>query len=473
MMGSTNSALSASVGVETDSTVQAFAQWLTEMKARSSRTLQQMLSEMSIIRDGITSNNMELTDFKRNSTGISQQMQTQLTDLREKLTNAFGEITQLVKQKTQSDQEMMQDINSLQGNLSMKSAELESLKRSYSQAHQQLQSSLIQITNHLSVTKSEVVTATASCERVQGETGQRLGDIDSNLRGLEDMLSVGNAENRNQMLQLQEEIARIHESLASVSSNFLDHKRAINSVHNKLQSQVWEIDEARKRQEKQAEEMQARVVKVKPEATYAATRPASYEPEPVTASATVVTPYNVSGGLAATGPAQSSSSITAAPEIAGTTYRMPGMQQAGLQTQRLQPAGAQQVELITFRGKSVPHYMEHHLRALPVVKLREHAMMLYHTMGHEVIGSPVPVHDHELIEWVTRLHRVHLEPLRVTQVKAAPTRSTGVLGETTAVLPTQPQVVGTQQMTAVIPGVQSRTSVVMARPTAAPTMIIR
>merc|ERR1719265_1471685 len=61
------------------------------------------------------------------------------------------------------------------------------------------------------------------------------------------MLAVGNAENRNQMLHLQEDIARIHESLTSLSAEFLDHKRAANSVHNRLQSQVWSLEEGRKR----------------------------------------------------------------------------------------------------------------------------------------------------------------------------------------------------------------------------------
>merc|ERR1719253_2440989 len=99
----------------------------------------------------------------------------------------------------------------------------------------------------MSVTKNEVVTATTTCDWVQQDTSRRMGDIDSNLRGLEDTLSVGNAENRNQMLQLQEEIARIHEPLSSVGADFLDHKRATNSVHNKLQSQVWSLEEGRKR----------------------------------------------------------------------------------------------------------------------------------------------------------------------------------------------------------------------------------
>merc|ERR1719487_2753690 len=77
---------------ETDMTVQAFAQWLTDMKARSARNVNEMLSEMSIIRDSITQNNVDLQDFARNSSGVSQQMQSQLTDLKEKLISAFGEI---------------------------------------------------------------------------------------------------------------------------------------------------------------------------------------------------------------------------------------------------------------------------------------------------------------------------------------------------------------------------------------------
>merc|ERR1712079_895905 len=50
------------------------------------------------------------------------------------------------------------------------------------------------------------------------------------------------------MLQLQEEIGRIHDSLASVNAEFLDHKRTTTSLHNKLQSQLWALDEGRSRQ---------------------------------------------------------------------------------------------------------------------------------------------------------------------------------------------------------------------------------
>merc|ERR1719230_1594634 len=144
---------------------------------------------------------------------------------------------------------MMQDINSLQQNLAVKTQDLEALKRSYAQAHQSLQSSLIQIQNNLQVTNSEVNQARASCDRVQNDMSTRFQDIDSNVRNLEDDLNVGNAEYRNQMLQLQEDIARIHDAIADVTAEFNDHKRATNAVHNKFQSAVWSLEEGRKRQQ--------------------------------------------------------------------------------------------------------------------------------------------------------------------------------------------------------------------------------
>merc|ERR1719201_613086 len=103
---------------EVDATMQAFSQWLSEMKARNNSSLAQMLAEMGIIRDGITKECTDLTEYKRHSISVQQQMQSQLTDLREKLTSAFQEITSLVKQKTSTDQELMSEIQALQQQLS-------------------------------------------------------------------------------------------------------------------------------------------------------------------------------------------------------------------------------------------------------------------------------------------------------------------------------------------------------------------
>eukprot|EP00397_Hematodinium_sp_SG-2012_P042765 GEMP01047372.1.p1 GENE.GEMP01047372.1~~GEMP01047372.1.p1 ORF type:complete len:346 (+),score=76.78 GEMP01047372.1:173-1210(+) len=233
--------------MEPDSTVQAFANYLTEMRARNGNTVQQLLSEMSIIRDGITSNNSDLTEFKRHSSQIAQQMQAQLTDLREKLTAAFGEITALVKQKTVSDQDMMKDINSLEQNLSYKTAEVEALKRSYAATHQQLQNNLIQIQNHLSVTGSELENAKGHVDMVQTDWVQKFHDMEQALKRIESQLVTGSQENKGQVIQVDEEIQRIHESLSTVNNDFTEYKRQTNFSNTRLQQQLEQIDEAQQR----------------------------------------------------------------------------------------------------------------------------------------------------------------------------------------------------------------------------------
>jgi len=235
------------IDAEVDVTMQAFSNWLTEVKARSNNSLQQMLAEMGIIRDGITSNNTDLTEFKRHSTSIQQQMQSQLTDLREKLTSAFGEITSLVKQKTTTDQELMSEINSLQQQLSLKTAELDALKKSYSQTHQQLQNHLLQIQTQVQGTYSDIQAVKRHAQGIYEGATIKFQDIEENIRRLEGLLEEANRENQTQGQSLQEDVSKVHEGLTSLSAEFFEHKRNATATQNKLQSQTWVMEEARRR----------------------------------------------------------------------------------------------------------------------------------------------------------------------------------------------------------------------------------
>eukprot|EP00913_Durusdinium_trenchii_P016882 g15872.t1 len=98
------------------------AQDLDEMKLRSNSSLQQMLAEMGIIRNGITTNNTDLTEFKRNTATVQQQMQSQISDLRDKLTDAYTEIANMKKTKSQFEQEVHAECQSLSEQLQKLSA---------------------------------------------------------------------------------------------------------------------------------------------------------------------------------------------------------------------------------------------------------------------------------------------------------------------------------------------------------------
>jgi len=231
---------------EVDATMQAFSQWLSEMRSRSNSSLQQVLAEMGIVRDGISSNSSDLTEYKRHSISIQQQMQSQLTDLREKLTAAFGEIAGLVKQKSATDQELLSEIGALHQQLGSKTAELDALKKSYSSTHQQLQNSLIQIQGQLQSTSAEIHSAKRQAQAVQEGAQAKMGEIDATIHRIRGSLEASSREGQGHAMQIQDDIARLHEALTGLSSDFYDHKRLTLQVQNKLQGQVSVLEEGRR-----------------------------------------------------------------------------------------------------------------------------------------------------------------------------------------------------------------------------------
>merc|ERR1719473_821113 len=139
-----------------DVTVLAFAQWLSEMRSRSTSSLQQMLAEMGIIRNGITSNNTDLCEFKRNTATVQQQMQSQIIDLRDKLSDAYSEIANMKKSKIQFEQEMSANYTSLAEQLHFRQMEMETIKKAYSQVHQSLQDQIMEINQAIEQVKDKI-----------------------------------------------------------------------------------------------------------------------------------------------------------------------------------------------------------------------------------------------------------------------------------------------------------------------------
>merc|ERR1712032_339373 len=79
-------------------------------------------------------------------------------------------------------------------------------------------------------------------------------------------------------------------------------------------------------------------------------------------------------------------------------------------------------QYVTFQGMQLPHFHDSHLRTLHPTQLREHANLLYSTIGHSNLGRAVPMHDHELIEFIIFVQNAHLAPLLL--VAEAPSYST-------------------------------------------------
>jgi len=207
-----------------------------------------MLAEMGIVQDGITKESAELTEYKRQSITVQQQMQSQLTDLREKLTGAFNEITSLTKQKTETDQALHSEIAALHSQLAMKSSELEALKKSYSSTHQQLQNNLIQTQQQLQSVNSEIQQAKKRAQAVQESALANMGDIEQSVQRFRGLLETTGREGQSHAMLIQEDIAKLHEALTSLSADFFEHKRLTLQVQTKLTSQVSHLESQRRAQ---------------------------------------------------------------------------------------------------------------------------------------------------------------------------------------------------------------------------------
>merc|ERR1719237_273725 len=94
--------------------------------------------------------------------------------------------------------------------------------------------------------------------------------------------------------------------------------------------------------------------------------------------------------------------------------------------------GGLELEYVSHGGQQLAFYADHHLRTLSLAELREHAMLLYRVLGHQRIGSTVPISDAELFAWILDIQRLHLEPLRIAAplTMAAPRVATVPLANT-------------------------------------------
>jgi len=67
---------------DVDSTVLAYAQWLSELQQHANQAKYHQKAELEVLRESVSAQNSELNDFKRHCMGAIQQIQQQVSDLK-------------------------------------------------------------------------------------------------------------------------------------------------------------------------------------------------------------------------------------------------------------------------------------------------------------------------------------------------------------------------------------------------------
>merc|ERR1719387_1811247 len=75
-------------------------------------------------------------------------------------------------------------------------------------------------------------------------------------------------------------------------------------------------------------------------------------------------------------------------------------------------ATAAALDYVMFEGARLPLFAERHLRTLDRIRLREHAQLIYRTLGvrHDILAPELYAGD--LVDWILQMQGRHLEPLR-------------------------------------------------------------
>jgi len=221
--------------------VLAFAQWLSEMKLRSNSSFQQMLAEMGIIRNGITSNNTDLTEFKRNTATVQQQMQSQISDLRDKLTDAYTEIANMKKTKSHFEQEVHADCQSLSEQLQFKTLELETLKKAYAHTHQQLQQQIIQLQTEVNELRMKGDDVNRQQHLTFEQSVNKVSEVEMAAQYANNEMKRLRSEHDQAIASLADNMNRWNDTVRDLSKEFHDFQKVMNVNHQRLQSSVWEV----------------------------------------------------------------------------------------------------------------------------------------------------------------------------------------------------------------------------------------
>jgi len=224
-----------------DVTVLAFAQWLSETRARSNHSLNQMLAEMGIIRNGITSNNTDLTEFKRNTATVQQQMQSQISDLRDKLTDAYTEIANIKKTKSQFEQEVHAEYQSLLEQQQFKTLEMETLKKGYAHTHQQLQQQIIQLQTEVNELRMKGDDAHRQTHMNNEQHVNKVGEVEMATQYANNELKRLRGDHDQAIANLAENMNRWNDTLRDLSKEFHDFQKVTNVNHQRIQSSLWDV----------------------------------------------------------------------------------------------------------------------------------------------------------------------------------------------------------------------------------------
>jgi len=229
--------------LDMDVVVLAFAQWVSEMKTRQSNANHQMQAEMSVIRNAITSNSSDLEDFKRNSAATQRRMQNEMYEIRESLGTVFMEITTAVRNNANIDQETRSKIQGLNEQAVRNDTAFAQLADAADQSQTKLRNAVQEMQLSSERMRDELVSLTRFNETMETSLSDRYNRISVDVDQVANDLHVQLERRKDHLKKMLNDVMLIGESLHNLVADIGDQKRSTFEVQNKLQSNLYVLDQ--------------------------------------------------------------------------------------------------------------------------------------------------------------------------------------------------------------------------------------
>lgn len=224
-------------------TVLAFAQWVTELKARQTSSYQQVQAELSVIRNSIASNHTELTDVKRHGAAIQQQMQSEINEIRESLSNVFMEITAAVRNNAGADQELKLKIQSLNEQAVRNETAFAQLADAADQSQIKLRNAVQEMQRSSERMRDELLALTRQADGLESTVTDRTERISNDMDQFHQDVRTQLERRKEQLRKMINDVATIGESLQNLVNDLSEQRRVSTDAQSKLQSSIYVLDQ--------------------------------------------------------------------------------------------------------------------------------------------------------------------------------------------------------------------------------------
>lgn len=229
--------------LDLDVTVLAFAQWVSEMKSRQANAQNQLRAEMSMIRNAISSNHMDLSDFKRHGAAIQQQMQSETNEIRESLSGVFMEITSAVRNNSAADQDIKLKIQSLNEQAVRNETCFAQLAEAADQSQSKLRSAVTEMQLSSERMRDELSSLTRHSENLEGTVSDRGERISADMEQLTQDLYTQLERRREHLRKMVNDVVSIGESLQGLVTDLGEQRNGADGAQNRIQSSLYSVDQ--------------------------------------------------------------------------------------------------------------------------------------------------------------------------------------------------------------------------------------